>query len=65
MMNENKAMYAVACSYAEEEDYQSYFFVEFNTEDEEEALALAKCICGKRAASKSLVIIDSYGGIWP
>lgn len=64
MTTASKAMYAIACSYLEEDDFQGYFFVTFNTRDEKEAMNLAKCVCGKKAGPKSLVVVDSNGGIW-
>lgn len=54
--------YAVACTLLEDEDYE-YFFVSFNTRDEQEALDLAKCIVGSNA-EKCLVVIREDGEIF-
>lgn len=57
------ALYALAC--LNEDPEEPFFFVTFNTDDEDEALKLASCVCGSiELAEKSLVIIDSTGDVW-
>ena len=57
------ALYALAC--LNDDPVDPFFFVTFNTTDEQEALRLASCVCGNaETAEKSLVIIDSTGEVW-
>jgi hypothetical protein len=65
-MYKNTVLYAVPCAFSDEElDYEleDLFFVTFATRDEQEALKLASCICGKQA-KKSLVMISESGEIY-
>lgn len=65
-MKKTKVLYAVPFAYAPDLDYDgdSIFFITFNTRDENEAIKLAHCICGKKA-EKVLVILNEYGEIFP
>ena len=65
-MKKVKSAYAIPCLFTsdvENFDIEDVFFVTFSTEDEREALRLSSCICGKRVAAKSLVIIDENGQV--
>lgn len=67
MIKKIKSMYAVPCLVTELGDFDpdDVFFVTFGTKDEEEALRLASCVCGKRKAAGSLVIITENGQVFP
>lgn len=61
--NTKDALYALAC--LNDDPDEPFFFVTFNTTNEEEALRLATCVAGDvSTAEKSLVIIDSTGDVW-
>ena len=48
-----------------EYDPDEVFFLSFQTRDEDEALKLAACVCGKRMAARSLVMINEEGRVMP
>ncbi len=60
-------MYAIPCLFMEEGDFEpdDVFFVTMNTKDENEAIRLASCVCGKRKAPHTLVIINERGQVIP
>jgi len=66
-MKRQKAAYAIPCLLTEHSDFRDdeIFFLAFATRDEEEALKLAACICGKEMAPKSLVMISEEGDVIP
>ena len=61
MIETKKAYYAVPCSPMEDCDIEDVFFVTFNTKDENEAMTLAKCICGD---TSGLLIVSAEGEIF-
>lgn len=65
-MKKIKSAYAIPCLLTEygQFDPEDVFFVTFQTRDEDEALRLASCICGVKAAD-SLVIINEKGNVMP
>jgi hypothetical protein len=67
MVEKVKSVYAIPCLFTERGLYDpdDVFFVTFSTKDENEALKLASCICGKRKADRSLVIINANGQVFP
>lgn len=67
IMEKIKSAYAIPCLLTESQEYdlEDVFFVTLNTRDEDEALRLASCICGKRKAPASLVIINEKGQVIP
>lgn len=65
-MEKIKSVYAIPCMYPtnrDDFDLDDVFFLTFNTTDENEVLKLASCVCGPRAAAKSLVIINDLGQV--
>lgn len=66
-MKKLKSAYAIPCLFTDQGhfDPDDVFFVKFETRDEDEALRLASCICGKRKAASSLVIINERGQVIP
>ena len=65
-MKKIKSAYAIPCLLTEDGQFdpEDVFFVTFSTRDEDEALRLASCICGVKAAD-SLVIINEKGNVMP
>lgn len=65
METERNARYAVPCAFGSdgEFDVEDIFFTTFQTDDEQEAIRLASCICGEQAL-KSVVIINRNGEIF-
>ena len=66
-MEKIRSLYAIPCVFSSLGDYdpRDVFFLTFTTKDEKEALKLASCVCGKKKAGKSLVIITEKGDIIP
>ncbi len=66
-MEKIKSAYAIPCLLTEKGqfDLDDVFFVTFQTRDEDEALKLASCICGRRKAPYSMVIINEKGQVMP
>ena len=66
-MEKTKSMYAIPCLFMEEGDFdvEDVFFVTMNTKSEDEAIKLASCVCGKRKAPQTLVIINERGQVFP
>ena len=65
-MIEPRSTYAIPCLFTadlEDFDLEDVFFVTFSTKDHKQALRLASCVCGKRMAAKSLVIINENGQV--
>ena len=67
MKEKIKSKYAIPCVMTDdgELDVEEVFFITMNTRDENEAIRLASCVCGKRQAPNSLVIINERGQIFP
>lgn len=65
-MKKHAVKYAIPCAFSDHDDFDvdSLFFVTFNTDDENEAIKLASCVCGKGKAAKALVIINDEGEIF-
>ena len=65
METERHALYAVPCAFGSdgEFDLEDVFFTTFQTNDEQEAIRLASCICGEQAP-RSVVIINREGEIY-
>lgn len=63
MEAEKSAVFAVPYIHSFDED-GDIFFITFKTTNEDEARALAKCICGEKVANAALIILDKNGFIW-
>lgn len=66
MFKNKKAVYAIPCFSWKPNTYDIndlYFFVTFNTDDPDEALRLASCVCGLKKAKLSLVRIEPNGTV--
>ncbi len=65
METKRNAVYAVPCAFGSngEFDLDDVFFTTFTTNDEDEAIKLASCICGEQAA-RSVVIINAEGEVY-
>jgi hypothetical protein len=62
-MKRKKVRYAIPCSFGKGRPTKdSFFFVTFDTKNEDEAMRLAECVCGD-TADKALVIITEDGEI--
>lgn len=66
MTEQRNAYYAIPCAFGhpDDDDEDSLFFTTFETKDEDEALALATCVCGPKG-KLALVIINSEGDYYP
>ena len=64
-MNEKvRSVYAIPCLLSADDDENDAFFLTFSTRNEDEAIRLASCVCGKKKAPKTLVIINEFGEIF-
>lgn len=66
-MDDIEIVYAVPCVPKDKygnDDFDGLFFLTFQTLDEDKALRLASCVCGKEKAKKSLLMIDENGEIY-
>lgn len=65
METKRRALYAVPCAFGfnGEVNLDELFFTTFTTDNEDEAIKLASCICGEQAA-RSVVIINAEGEVY-